>query len=75
MFDVGCSMFPRIAWALAVLGILGSPAVALAQSGRVLENQSFRSAALGRELRYSVYLPPGYDYDRPRSSRPMRSRR
>lgn len=56
-------MFPRVTWALTVVGILGSSATGLAQSGRVLENQSFRSAALGREMRYSVYLPPGYDYD------------
>jgi enterochelin esterase family protein len=65
MFDVRCSMFPfpSVIMAMAVVAILGSSATGLAQSGRVLENQSFRSAALGRELRYAIYLPPGYDYD------------
>lgn len=56
-------MFSRVTWTLAVVSILGSSATGLAQSGRVLENQSFRSSALGRELRYAVYLPPGYDHD------------
>ncbi len=60
-------MFKRsgvmIIWAMAMMGVLGSPETGLAQKGRVLENESFRSAALGRELRYAVYLPPGYDYD------------
>jgi len=63
MLDVGCSMFTRVAWALAAVAILGSSATGLAQSGRVLENESFRSAALGRELSYAIYLPPGYEYD------------
>lgn len=34
--------------------------------GRVLESLSFPSAALGGEMRYSVYLPAGYERDRRR---------
>jgi S-formylglutathione hydrolase FrmB len=63
--DVRCRVFDvRTICAMAIVGVLAWCGPGLAQSGRVLENQSFRSAALGHELRYSVYLPPGYDYDR-----------
>ncbi len=50
----------------APLGLSGStaprPAVDAASSSasRVVES-SFASAALGREMAYAVFLPPGYD--------------
>lgn len=34
---------------------------AFADAGKVLESREFKSAILGRNVRYSVYLPPGYE--------------
>lgn len=42
-----------------VLGCLTS--VFCLGQGKVLESQSLKSSILGKEINYSVYLPPGYD--------------
>jgi enterochelin esterase-like enzyme len=49
----------RILWASAALSA-ALAAAAVAQSGRVLENESFQSPTLGRAWSYAVYLPPDY---------------
>lgn len=46
--------------ACLLLAALGAPAAGGAES-RVRQSTAFDSAALGRPMAYSVYLPPGYD--------------
>lgn len=47
---VGCLLFAFI-----------MPILLLGQSGKVLENLSFKSNLLNMERKYAIYLPPGYE--------------
>lgn len=44
-----------------LIALVNTPARAEDGGGKVLESRDFKSAILGRNVRYSVYLPPGYE--------------
>ena len=48
------------AFLLILIALIGVPASAQ-DGGRVLESREFKSQILGRTVRYSVYLPAGYE--------------
>ncbi|GET22814.1 alpha/beta hydrolase [Prolixibacter denitrificans] len=46
---------------LLLLVLLAFQVVAFAQQGTVVESLSMKSDLLNRDVKYSIYLPPGYD--------------
>ena len=44
-----------------VINAQDKPANGFSQSGKVKESLSFQSSTLGREVKYSIYLPPDYE--------------
>ena len=49
------------AWVCLICTLAIAPVVAQADQGKVLESRDFKSTVLGRNVAYSVYLPPGYE--------------